>query len=338
MICPSELNAQTKKRTHMQKFSIIIPVYFNEPNLPLLLKRLTGLQEKLPGYILEMIFVDDGSNDKSFKILAHAQRNDSRIKVIKLSKNFGSMSALQAGLMFATGDCAGIIAADLQDPPELFGAMLSKWENGSKVIMAQRQERKDSFFQKLCSKIYYHLLRVFALPGYPIGGFDFVLIDRQVVDELNTIAEKNTNIMNLIYWLGHARDCVTYVRQERAHGTSKWTWSKKLKLFIDSFVNFSYIPIRLISVIGLITAMMSFALACYVLFLWFFVDIPVQGWATLVALITMLLGLIMVMLGIIGEYLWRILDECRKRPSFVIDQVLMDETLKHNSNPKVPHA
>jgi polyisoprenyl-phosphate glycosyltransferase len=322
----------------MKKFSIIVPVYFNEPNLPFLLERLSALQGKLPGYTLEMIFVDDGSRDKSFEILAHAQQNDPRIKVIKLSKNFGSMSALQAGLMFVTGDCAGIIAADLQDPPELFQEMLNKWENGSKVIMAQRQDRKDSFFQKLCSKIYYCLLRTFALPGYPTGGFDFVLIDRQVVNELNTVAEKNTNIMNLIYWLGHSRDCVTYVRQEREHGISKWTWAKKLKLFIDSFVNFSYIPIRLISIIGLITAMLSFALGCYVLFLWFFADIPVKGWATLVALITMLLGLIMVMLGIIGEYLWRILDECRKRPSFVIDRVLMDETSTRDSKTGVPHA
>jgi len=322
----------------MKKLSIIVPVYFNEPNLPFLLERFSALQKTVPGYELEFIFVDDGSEDKSFQILAHAQQSDSRIKVIKLSKNFGSMSALQAGLMFVTGDCAGIIAADLQDPPELFREMLGKWENGSKVVMAYRQKRKDSGFQKLCSRIYYYLLRTFALPGYPSGGFDFVLIDRQVVNELNTFAEKNTNIMNLIYWLGHSRDCVAYVRQEREHGTSRWTWSKKLKLFIDSFVSFSYLPIRLISVVGLVTAMLSFTLGCCISFLWFFSVIPVQGWTTIVALITMLLGLIMVMLGIIGEYLWRILDESRKRPNFVIDQVVIEDQKQQTFEGPPPHA
>jgi len=296
------------------------------------LERFAALQKNIPDYELEFIFVDDGSKDNSFQVLTSAQQNDSRIKVIKLSKNFGSMSALQAGLKYVTGDCAGIISADLQDPPELFAEMLNKWENGSKVVMAQRESREDKGLQKLCSNGYYYLLRKFGLPGYPTGGFDFVLIDKQVVNELNTISEKNTNIMSLIYWLGHSRDAVSYVRQKREHGTSKWTLSKKLKLFIDSFVSFSYIPIRLISIIGLITAMLSFGLGCYVLFLWFFSDITVQGWATLVALITMLLGFIMVMLGIIGEYLWRILDECRKRPSFVIDQVLMDESSSDDSS------
>lgn len=308
----------------MKTFSIVVPVYFNELNIPHLIPRLQKLQEKLPGYSLEFIFVDDGSEDNSYELLLEEQKKDSRIKIIKLSRNFGSMSAMQAGLQYVTGDCAGIIAADLQDPPELFWEMLDKWQQGSKVVMAFREGRKDSKLQTFFSNAYYYLLDAFALKGYPRGGFDLVLVDRQIVDELKQISEKNTNIMNLIFWLGHDRSSIAYMRQKREHGTSRWTFSKKVKLLVDSFVNFSYIPIRFISAVGFITALLSFGYGILVLFLWCFsvTSVPVRGWASIVALITFLLGLIMIMLGIIGEYLWRILDETRKRPSYIVDKII----------------
>ena len=306
----------------MKIFSIVVPIYFNELNIPHLIPRLKGLQEKLPDYNFEFIFVDDGSQDGSFELLVSEQKKDKRIKIIKLSRNFGSMSALQAGLRYATGDCAGIITADLQDPPELFLEMLAKWEQGNKVVMAFREGRQESKLQSFFAGTYYFLLDAFALKGYPKGGFDLVLIDRQIVDELNRISEKNTNIMNLIFWLGHDRSSISYIRQKREHGKSRWTLSKKIKLIIDSFINFSYIPIRFISAVGFITALLSFSYGIYVMFLWCFASVPVRGFASLIALLTFLLGLIMIMLGIIGEYLWRILDETRKRPSYVVDQVI----------------
>ncbi len=308
----------------MKTFSIVVPIYFNELNIPHLMPRLQALQEKLPDYSFEFIFVDDGSGDDSFALLLEEQKKDKRIKIIKLSRNFGSMSAIQAGLQYVTGDCAGIIAADLQDPPELFLEMLAKWEQGSKVVMAFREGRQESGLQSFFANAYYCLLDAFALKGYPRGGFDLVLIDRQIVDELNQISEKNTNIMNLIFWLGHDRSSISYIRQKREYGTSRWTLSKKIKLLIDSFVNFSYIPIRFISAVGFITALLSFSYGILVLFLWLFSAraVPVRGWASIVAIITFLLGLIMIMLGIIGEYLWRILDETRKRPSYIVDKVI----------------
>ena len=308
----------------MKTFSIVVPIYFNELNIPHLIPRLKALQEKLPDYNFEFIFVDDGSKDDSFAVLLNEQKKDKRIKIIKLSRNFGSMSAIQAGLQYVTGDCAGIITADLQDPPELFLEMLAKWEQGNKVVMAFREGREDSKLQSFFSNAYYFLLDAFALKGYPKGGFDLVLIDRQIVEELNKISEKNTNIMNLIFWLGHDRSSISYTRQKREYGTSRWTLSKKIKLIIDSFINFSYIPIRFISLVGFITALLSFSYGVLVLFLWFFstVALPVRGWASIVAIITFLLGLIMIMLGIIGEYLWRILDEIRKRPSYIVDKVI----------------
>lgn len=304
-------------------FSIVIPIYYNEDNLPHTIPRLKHLQKLLPNYDLEFVFVDDGSKDRSFQCLLEARESDPRIKVIKLSRNFGSMAAVQAGLEYANGDCVGIISADLQDPPELFVEMINNWENGNKVVLATRSDREESFSQKLFSNSYYFLMDRFALKGYPKGGFDFVLIDKQVVGELNRIKEKNTNIMSLIFWLGYSQNSVSYVRQKREHGKSRWTLSKKIKLFIDSFVSFSYSPIRFMSMIGMITAVLSFLYGVFVIINAMFGYIPLQGWTTIIALITFLLGLIMVMLGMIGEYLWRILDESRKRPPYVIDETIL---------------
>ncbi|RED57632.1 glycosyltransferase family 2 protein [Cohnella lupini] len=302
-------------------FSIVIPIYYNELNIPHTLPRLKNLQSILPEYEMEFIFVDDGSGDRSFELLISAREDDPRIKVVKLSKNFGSMSAIQAGLKYASGDCVGIISADLQDPPELFEQMIGHWESGKKVVMATREEREETLGQKIFSNSYYLLMRRFAIKDYPTGGFDFVLVDRQVVQELNQIREKNTNIMSLIYWLGYPQSTISYVRLERKLGKSRWTFSKKIKLFVDSFVSFSYAPIRLMSTIGMITAIISFIYGLFVVFNAIFGNAPLQGWTTIIALISFLLGVIMVMLGIIGEYLWRILDESRKRPAYIVDEV-----------------
>lgn len=302
-------------------FSIVVPIYFNELNIPHTIPRLKKLEEMLNNFKLEIIFVDDGSKDRSFELLMEERKKDQRIKIVKLSKNFGSMSAIQAGLSIASGDCVGIIAADLQDPPELFVEMIEKWKQGKKVIMATRADREESFSQKMFSNTYYYFMDKLALKGYPSGGFDFVLLDKQVVSELNEIKEKNTNIMSLIFWLGHEQETIPYIRQERKYGKSRWTMSKKVKLFIDSFVSFSFAPIRFMSLIGLITATISFLYGLFVIFNSIFGTIVMQGWTTIIALITFLLGIIMVMIGIIGEYLWRILDESRKRPSYVIDEV-----------------
>jgi polyisoprenyl-phosphate glycosyltransferase len=303
------------------KFSIVVPIYYNELNIPYTVPRLKALEETLPGYDFEFVFVDDGSQDGSLKLLLEERQKDPRIKVIKLSRNFGSMSAIQAGLHYTTGDCVGIITADLQDPPELFAEMLEKWENGNKVVLAVRQDRRESASQKLFARVYYFLLDRLALRGYPRGGFDFLVIDRQVVEELTAIREKNTNVMSLVFWLGHSRAIIPYVRQERKHGVSKWTLAKKVKLFVDSFVSFSFAPIRIMSVIGLVTAFLSFAYGVFSIVAMLTGHILAHGYTTIVALITFFLGLIMIMLGIVGEYLWRILDETRNRPGFVVDEI-----------------
>ena len=303
-------------------FSIIVPIYFNELNIPDTIPQLLALEERAPGFRLELVFVDDGSKDASFTLLREYQAAEpTRIKVVKLTRNFGSMAAIQAGLTVATGDCVGMIAADLQDPPEIFLEMLSHWERGTKAIFAVRADREESFGQKLFSNTYYALMRKFALSGYPEGGFDFFLIDRQVVNEVNKIREKNTNLMSLIFWLGFQPVAIPYVRRARQKGKSRWTLSKKIKLFIDSFVAFSYAPIRGLSAIGFLVALSAFLYAGWVLYSWAFHHIPVKGYAPIVILLAFTSGVQMVMLGVLGEYLWRTLDESRRRPAFVIDEV-----------------
>jgi dolichol-phosphate mannosyltransferase len=249
------------------------------------------------------------------------------ILIVKLARNFGAFAAVQAGFKKATGDCVGVIMADLQDPPELFIEMIKNWEKGIKAIFAVRRERQDPKLAKFLSYTYYIIFRRFAITGYPKGGFDFVLIDRQIVNEINRISEKNTNIMTLIYWLGYEHVVIPYTRKRREKGESKWTIGKRIKLAIDSFIGFSYFPIRLLSGLGLMFAFAAFIYGGAVIYKWWIGKIPVEGWTALMIVIIFLGGVQMIMLGVLGEYLWRILDQSRRRPPYVIDKVF-DSTLQ----------
>jgi glycosyltransferase involved in cell wall biosynthesis len=303
-------------------FSIIVPVYFNELNIRDTVPQLLALEERLPGFDVELVFVDDGSGDRSLDLLLeHQRRHPTNIKVVKLTRNFGSMAAIQAGLRMASGDCVGMISADLQDPPELFVDMVGHWERGAKAVFAVRADREEPLLQKAFSNTFYALLRHFAIRHYPKGGFDFFLLDRQAVDEVNRIAEKNTNIMTLIFWMGYTHVTIPYVRRRRQKGRSRWTMAKKFKLFVDSLVGFSYVPIRLLSFVGLMVASATFLYGTVVFWNRIMHGTPVQGWASVVILLAFAAGIQMLMLGVLGEYVWRTLDETRRRPPFIVDQV-----------------
>lgn len=307
----------------MKTFSIVVPVYYNELNLPDTVPLLLGLQDRLREYALELVFVDDGSGDRSIEILLEYQKmHPKNIKVVKLTRNFGSMAAIQAGFSVATGDCVGMIAADLQDPPELFVDMVKYWEKGVKAIFAVRDDREEPLLQKMFSNAYYAMLRRFAIRDYPKGGFDFLLVDRQIIKEVNNVCEKNTNLMALIFWLGHGHVMIPYVRRSRKKGKSRWTLSKKIKLFIDSFIAFSYVPIKFLSGLGLLFSIGSFFYAGFIFYHWLLYGIEVKGWTAMMILLTLTSGIQMMMLGLLGEYLWRTLDETRRRPAYVIDAIL----------------
>lgn len=301
------------------KLSIIIPVYFNEQNLP-------GLYENLKENVLakveeyELIFVDDGSGDNSYLEMQKLKEKDNNIKLVKLSKNFGSHMAILAGYSVCTGDCATIISADLQDPPEIIIQMFEKWKEGSKVVLAIRQDRDESLFQKLFSNTYYNLVRKFALKNMPKGGFDCSLIDRQVIDILVELKEKNTSIMCQILWCGFTTDTIYYTRRKREIGKSRWTLSKKVKLLIDTMCGFSYFPIRMIETLGVVFTLVSFIWAIFLIWYKTFNNVAVEGWTTLMIVILLSFGLLMMILGVIGEYLWRTFDETRKRPPFIIEK------------------
>ena len=261
-------------------FSIVIPVYYNENNLLLTVPVLQKVCKSLSHYDFELVFVDDGSGDRSYDVLKAFQRNDNRIKIIKLARNFGSINAIQAGLKYARGDLVGVISADLQDPPNLFKKMVVQWEKGHKVVLATRQEREDRWIDTVFSNFFYLLVRRFVLENMPKGGADVLLLDKQVVQLISEIDEKNTSIIALIIWLGFKPVQIPYIRKKLKIGKSRWSLAKKIKLLIDTFTAFSYSPIRLISFIGIMIAFASFFYGGFIIYNRIVNNISVEGWSS----------------------------------------------------------
>jgi dolichol-phosphate mannosyltransferase len=315
------------------KLSIVIPVYQNELNLPSSIEQLLALESQLPSMELELIFVDDGSLDRSYSILeTQWQLHKRQIKVLKLCRNFGQTSAIRAGIRNATGDCIGIISADLQDPPQLFIEMVDVWRGGAKVVIAERDQREEGIVHQCFSRLYWRLVSLFAIKNYPKDGFDFCLFDRKVATAINQISERNTNIFAIIFWLGFSYKILPYKRRLREQGKSQWTFKKKIRLFVDTFVGFSHMPIRTISYLGLVISFFSFCFAIWAILSFILMKNPYPGWTSLVTIISCLGGLTLFTLGIIGEYLWRILDETRHRPVYLTETILSDSLGEKNDS------
>ena len=304
------------------KLSVVIPVYFNAGALPHLFRELRTIEDELQrrDCELELIFVDDGSGDSSLSELLKIKAERPATMVIKLARNFGAVHATKAGIARVTGDCFLVLAADLQDPPELILEAIEHWRRGSKFVLFARRNRKDPPVSKLLAALYYKLLRLMVVPHYPEGGYDLALMDRIFLPHIVN-SSKNVNTPLFAYWLGFKPVIVPYDRRERKHGKSGWTFSKRLKFFIDSLVGFSVTPIRIILVIGLAVSLLSTIYASVIVINAIRGRVDVQGFPTLVALASFLFGIVIVMLGIIGEYIWRIFDEVNKRPESVIDEI-----------------
>jgi dolichol-phosphate mannosyltransferase len=317
----------------MSLLSIVVPVYHNAASLPDLLARLAALASRHAGDTFEFVCVDDGSRDDSFEVLRRLQKDEPRLRVVKLSRNFGSNAALLAGLSHAGGDAIATISADLQDPPETLDAMLAHWRDGKKVVLAARDGRDDPALDVLLANVFYRLFRRFAIPTMPKQGFDFFVIDRRVRDLLLQIQESNAYLMGLVLWLGFDPAVVPFHRKERAkrYGKSMWTLGRKLKYFIDSFVAFSYGPIRAASLLGLLVSVAGLGYALFIVVAHFAFDLKVQGWASLMVVLLIVSGAQLLVMGIIGEYLWRNLDETRRRPRFIVESVLEPETRPRSS-------
>ena len=303
--------------------SIVVPVYQNEANLHDTVPKLLGLRGLLPDYALELVFVEDGSRDASFRILGeYAAQYPDIVRVVKLTRNFGQTPAIQAGLRHARGDCVGVISADLQEPWELFADMVKEWERGAKFVMGERQARAEGRGHQFVSGIYWRLIRRFVFADFPSMGYDFCLLDRQVVDDVNRINEKNSSIFVLIYWLGYRPVRLPIMRRLRGKGSSQWRLPKKLSFTLDTLIGFTYLPARFITVLSFGLTGLCFTYLAFALGSWFWLRAAPPGWMTEVGLVTLLGAMILFALGIISEYLLRILDEARKRPPYVVERVL----------------
>ena len=302
------------------KLSIIVPVYYNELNLDDLYEKLSDVVfPKLDDY--ELIFVDDGSKDKSYEKMESLKQKYPKIKLVKLVKNYGSFVAILAGLSNCDGDCACAISADLQDPPEIILQMLEKLKGDVTTVLAVRKDREESLFQKAFSNTYYKLMRKFALSNMPKGGFDCFMINRDIIDHIIEMNEKNTSLTGQVLWCSEKIEKIYYERKKREKGKSRWTLAKKVKYFIDSFVAFSYFPIRFMTFSGILFFLLSIISAIVFVILKLNNQIDVPGWTTLVILILFTSGLQMCMTGVLGEYLWRAYDEVRKRPVYLIERI-----------------
>lgn len=302
------------------KISLVIPVYFNQDNLSPLyvdIKKKLFIHEE---YEWEIIMVNDGSKDDSYAVMKELARKDSRVKIYSLSRNFGSHAAILCGLSKATGNCAVVKAADLQEPTELVLEMVESWKKGNNVVLAVRSDRQEKKRQAVFANMYYWLTRKTALPEMPKGGFDVYLLDAKVINVLMQLDEKNSALTGQILWSGFRTDKVYYTRLEREIGKSRWTLKKKIRLVADTLFSFSTLPITVVSLIGTFSCIGAVIWALLVLIFKLIGIITVSGWTTLFMFNLFSFGIIMLTLGILGNYLWRTFDASRNRPAYIIEE------------------
>jgi len=302
--------------------SIIFPTFNEAENLKELHSQIAPVIDNIKEHEFELVFVDDGSTDKTPEVLRQLHEKDNRVKTIRFTRNCGSHAALAAGLIHCKGDCAINMAADLQDPPELIIKLLEKWNKPAKIIWGIRAKREGETMQKkFFAGFYYSLMNRLTDVTAPPSGADVFLIDRCVISAYKEMNEKHTSVFMVLAWLGFSQDSITYVKKKRHRGLSKWTLEKRIKLAFDSLLSFSAVTIRSMSIIGIVTAFLGFLYASIVVWAYFHGN-PVEGWSSLIVAILIIGGIQMIMLGVLGEYLWRTFDESRKRPRFIIEYTI----------------
>ena len=300
--------------------SIVIPVFNEEAVLPALVGRVRSFMERLPPLQAEVILADDHSSDRSPELLREICGSDPRFRYVRLAKNSGSHVAILAGLARARGECSVFLAADLQDPPELIPQMLDQWRCGDQIVWAVRTEREGvSNVDVFLSNAFYRLLNLMGEVSLPPRGSDFALLDKNVVSALLKSTGSHPSVIGEIARLGFSQAQIAYIKKKRAAGHTKWTLRKKLTAFADAFVSFSYAPLRAMSYLGMLFSFLGFGYALFVVFLRLMTRTPVPGWSSLIVVILVLGGVQMMMLGVLGEYLWRTLEASRQRPIYFLE-------------------
>jgi len=303
------------------ELSIVIPVFNEEAVIPMMAERLRQLAEQLSPLEIEILLIDDHSSDRSPEMLRDLNRQDPRFRYARLARNSGSHIAILAGLAEVRGESAVFLAADLQDPPELIPRMLELWRRGSQVVWAVRGEREGvSRLDVFLSNTFYRLLNLMGEVNLPPRGSDFALLDQRVVEALLKSTGSHPSVIGEIARLGFSQAEIPYTKEERVGGTTKWTLGRKLKAFADAFVLFSYAPLRIMSFLGMLCSFSGFAYALLIILLRLRNSTPVQGWSSLMVAVLVLGGVQMMMLGVLGEYLWRTLEAARQRPIYFLEE------------------
>ncbi len=304
------------------RYSIVVPIYNEEANIPELYRRLVDVIDRLDGKA-ELILVDDGSRDRSLALMRQLHQQDARICYLSFARNFGHQVAVTAGLNFARGRAVIVMDADLQDPPELVPALVQQWQQGYQVVYAQRTQRiRESWLKRVTAYWFYRILRRLADVDIPIDTGDFCLMDRRVVDLLNTMPERNRYIRGLRAWVGFRQTAVLFDRAPRYAGSVKYTFRKSLALAINSLVGFSRVPLRLSTYLGLAAAAISLLMGLLVLYWRFFTPgSPLTGY-TIITVVVFFLGAVqLISIGILGEYIGRIYEEIKGRPLYTLSEV-----------------
>lgn len=306
----------------MKKISVIVPMYFEEAVVSECYKRLKEVLTNLDNYEYEIIFIDDGSRDQTLSILEKIAMVDKNVKIISFSRNFGHQAAVQAGLKLSTGDAVVIIDADLQDPPELIPQMISLWENGNDVIYAKRKSREgETKFKLFSAKMFYNILNDLSDVSIPKDTGDFRLADRKVVDVINSLPEHNKFFRGLFSWVGFKQAPIEYERKERFAGETKYPLNKMIKLAKDGIFSFSTKPLKFVTRLGIVSIIISILILIYSLLSFIFDwNNLTPGWTSIMVTITFFAGIQLVSLGMISEYIGRIYDESKNRPSYIINK------------------
>jgi polyisoprenyl-phosphate glycosyltransferase len=304
------------------EYSLVVPIYNESENIPELYRRVSVVMDSLPEQG-ELILVNDGSRDRSLEMLRDLHEQDQRVCYLSLARNFGHQIAVTAGLQFARGQAVIILDADLQDPPELIPQFLERWQEGYEVVYAQRTRRqKESWFKRLCAYGFYRLLKTLADVEIPADTGDFCLLDRRVVDLLNTMPERNRYIRGLRSWVGFRQTALLFDRDPRHAGDVKYTFSKSLRLAFNGLASFSQVPLRLSTYLGLLTAFLSVLMALLVLY-WRIVSpvSPLSGLASIMIAVFFFGAVQLLSIGILGEYIGRIYEEVKGRPLYTLAEV-----------------
>ena len=308
----------------MKKISIIIPAYNEEEVAQECYNRLEEVLNKLNNYENEIIFINDGSKDKTLEILTKLANQNENVKIVSFSRNFGHQAAVTAGLKYVTGDVILIIDADLQDPPELLPEMLKLWEEGNEVIYGERKTREgESRFKLFTAKMFYNTLNALSDVEIPKNTGDFRLVDRKVVDTINSLPEHNKFLRGLFSWVGYRQYAFKYERKERFAGKTKYPLKKMLKLAADGIIGFSTKPLKILGGLGFISIIISFIILIYSLlsfaFEWNNLE---EGWTSIMVSITFFAGVQLLSIWVLSEYIGRIYDETKNRPQYIVDKTI----------------